>query len=95
MLEMIKKEIIDTHKGAESVNFTGYDNTTDLETELLAPPPYDKIYLRWLEAQIHKHNEEITKWNNTIVLYNNEWENFANYYNSNHRPISRGTRFVF
>lgn len=92
---MVKKDIIDTHVGGEAISFSGYTAETDMETVLLVPAPYDKIYLRWLEAQIHKHNDENKRWNNAILLYNSEWQAFADYYNRNHMPKSGGTRFLF
>jgi hypothetical protein len=49
---IVKREIIDTHEGGEDIAFKGYNENTDLTTELLVPAPYDDIYLRWLEAQI-------------------------------------------
>lgn len=92
---MIKKHIIDTHEDSELIIFTGYDENTDLETELLVPAPYDTLYLRWLEAQIDYTNGEYNKYNNAIIMFNTEYEGFANYYNRNHMPKSAGKRFVF
>ena len=91
---MVKREIIDTHEGGSAVAFNGYDQDTDLNTVLLVPAPYDKIYLRWLEAQIHKHNEENKQFNNAILLYNSEWQSFADYYNRNYMPLG-SKRFLF
>lgn len=92
---MIKKNIIDTHEGGEAVFFGGYDADTDTRTELLAPAPYDEVYLRWLEAQIDLANGEIDKYNASIMLFNAEYEAFENYYNRNHLPLSAGKRFLF
>lgn len=89
----IKRLIIDTHEGAEEVNFTGYDDTTDLETELLVPAPFDEIYLRWLEAQIDYTNGEYNKYNNAILMYNTAYQAYRNYYNSMHMPIGQGFKF--
>lgn len=92
---MIKKQIIDTHQGADGVPFAGYDENTDLHTVLLVPTPYDEIYLRWLEAQIDYHNGEIEKYNVAITMFNTAYEGFERYYNRTHMPISSGSRFVF
>ena len=91
----VKRLIIDTHEGAEAVTFTGYDDSTNLQTELLIPSPFDSVYLRWLEAQIHYHNGEYDRYNNAIVMYNTAFEAFAAYYNRTHKPVSRGRRFLF
>lgn len=91
----VKHHIIDTHEGAETVTFTGYDDSTDLQTELLVPSPFDSVYLRWLEAQIHYHNGEYDRYNNAIIMYNTAYGAFADYYNRTHKPVSHGRRFLF
>lgn len=85
--EMVKKEIIDTHKGGEEIEFTGYDETTDRQTELLVPSPYDEIYPRWLEAQIDYANAEYGRFNNSMTMFNASFGGFANYYNRKHLPL--------
>ena len=85
---MLKRLIIDTHEGGEEIAFSGYDADTDTSTELLAPAPYDEMYLRWLEAQIDLANA-------SIMLFNTEYEAYENYYNRNHMPLSAGRRFLF
>ena len=92
---MVKKQVIDTHEGAEAVTFTGYDDSTSLDTELLVPAPYDEVYLRWLEAQIDYHNGEYDKYNNAIIMFNTVFEAYKSYYNRMHKPVSHGRRFLF
>ena len=92
---MVKQQIIDTHEGAAGVTFAGYNDNTDLHTVLLVPAPYDEVYLRWLEAQIHYHNDEIDKYNVAITMFNTAYEGFEKYYNRTHMPIATGSRFVF
>jgi hypothetical protein len=92
---MIKRLIIDTHEGAGDVAFEGYNEDTDLHTELLVPHPFDAIYLYWLEAQIDYHNGELNKYNNSISMFHSSFEAFESDYKSNHRPISKGKRFLF
>ena len=91
---MVKKHIIDTHQG-EEVNFTGYNDSTDLQTELLVPAPYDEVYLRWMEAQIDYHNGEYDKYNNAIIMFNAAFEAYQKHYISAHKPVQRGRRFLF
>ena len=92
---MVKKQIIDTHEGAESVSFTGYTADTPLDTVLLVPAPYDEVYLRWMEAQIDYHNGEYDKYNNAIIMFNTAFEAYQKHYNSAHKPVQRGRRFLF
>ena len=88
---MVKVEIIDTHDG--DVTFTGYDDSTDTQTELLIPAPYDKAYLLWMEAQIDYHNGEYDKYNNAMDMFHTAYEGFKNYYNRTHMP--KGKKFKF
>ena len=92
---MVKKHIIDTHEGAEDVIFTGYDDSTDLQMELLVPAPHDEMYLRWMEAQIDYHNGEYDKYNNAIIMFNTAYEAYQAFYTRNHLPVQRGRRFLF
>ena len=92
---MVKKQIIDTHEGAESVSFNGYTADTPLDTVLLVPAPYDEVYLRWMEAQIDYHNGEINSYNNAIILFNTAFNAYKEHYNSAHKPVQRGKRFLF
>ena len=92
---MIKSEIIDTHEGSENISFKPYDIDTDTTTELIVPYPYDVLYLRYLEMKIDYSNGEYGKYNNSMVMYNTAYSAFENYYNREHMPISRGSRFYF
>ena len=91
--QRVKLLIIDTHEGAEKVTFNGYDESTDKDTMLLVPAPFDEIYLRWLESQIHYRNQEEDRCNNATDAFNVLWAEFRNYYNRQHMPL--GTRLRF
>ena len=91
----VKTNIIDTHEGSELVTFNGYNAQTDLQTELLVPAPFDSVYLKWLEAQIHYANGEYDKYNNAIVMYNAAYDAYAAYYNRTIMPVINGRRFLF
>ena len=86
---IIKREIIDTHEGAETVVFEGYTVDTDPDTPLLVPAPYDDIYIKWLEAQIDYANADYGKYANSMIMYNNAYATFASYYNRNYMPKGR------
>ena len=89
----IKTEIIDTHEGAEKVNFVGYDVNTLTDTVLIVPSPYDVLYLRWLEAQIDYANGELGKYNNSITMFNSAYADFRNHYNRKNMP--KGTKIKY
>lgn len=90
---VIRTEIIDTHEGAEDVAFNGYGVDISRDTVLLAPAPYDDVYVKWLEAQIDYSNGELAKFNNSIAMYNTAYSAFERYYNRTHMP--RGTSFRY
>lgn len=90
---IIKKEIIDTHEGAESVIFNGYDVDTSLDTVMLVPAPYDDVYLKWLEAQIDYTNGETSRYQNSMIMYNTAYSAFERYYNRTHMPIAKSFKF--
>lgn len=90
---MVKRLIIDTHEGGEDVVFDGYTDSTSTETELLVPAPFDEMYLRWLEAQVDYANGEYEKYNNSILMYQTDYDAYANYYNRTHMP--KGTAFKY
>ena len=83
----IFKEIISTHSGAPISEFDGYDESVAGDTVLLAPPPYDSLYVKYLSAQIDYYNNELARYNNSAVMFNVAYMNFFNYYNRTHRPI--------
>ncbi len=88
----VKNNVIDTHEG-ESAEFTSYDDSTDIQTELLIPAPYDKAYLLWMEAQIHYYNGEYDKYNNAVDMFYEAYEGFKKHYNRTHMP--KGKKFKF
>ena len=90
---MVKRLIIDTHEGGEDVVFTGYNENTDVYTELLVPEPFDEMYLRWLEARIDYANGEYDKYNNAILMYQTAYDGYANYYGRNHMPKGKKIKF--
>lgn len=85
----VKKQLIDTHEGAESVEFNGYDAKQSISSELLIPDAYVEVYLRWLEAKIHFHNGENDRYNDSMALFNAAWKNFENWYNRTHMPLTK------
>ena len=69
--------------------FPGYSTDTDPGTELLAPFPYDEIYLYWLACKVDYQNLEPDKYNNDRTLFNNAWNELSNWYTRTHMPKQR------
>ena len=89
----IKRKIIDTHEGGESVTFNGYGDETPANTELLMPEPYSEAYAHWLSAQMDLYSGELTRYNNSIGLFNTVYSEFENEYIRTHKPKGYGKRF--
>jgi len=91
---MIKREILDTHQGTENTEFFGYDENTDLETELLAKEPFaSELYISFLENQIDYFNGETAKYNNSLMKYQAAYAAYSRWYNRTHLPIGRKRKF--
>jgi hypothetical protein len=90
---IIKKEIIDTHKGSENVSFEGYVAETALDTVMLVPSPYDDIYVKWLEAQIDYANADTKRYENSMIMYNTAYSAFERFYNRTYMP--KGKTFKY
>lgn len=69
--EQMVRELESRHGRRKELSFPEPD------TELLAPAPYDQLYLRWLEAQIDYTNQEYLKYNNAMALFNTLWGEYA------------------
>ena len=91
---MVKVQVIDAHEGGDKIPFDGFTESTDTETPLFMPAPFDMAYVYWLEAQIHYANEDIDMYNSAITLFNTAFREYKDYYKRTH--ASKGTgRFRF
>lgn len=90
--QRIFSQIISTHQDSAVTEFHGY---TEEDTQLLAPEPYSAMYIWWLEAQTHLLNKEYDEYNNAILLYNKEYEDYARWYTRNHLPLREHNHFRF
>lgn len=81
----IYKEIILNHEHEIELAFNGY-TTEDLDKELIAEEPYaNLIYVAYLESKIDYNNEEYSKFNNAMVMFNNAYQNYHAYYKRTHK----------
>lgn len=85
-------EIILTHELSERVEFNGY-TINDMNTELMVPDTYADVYIYYLEAMIDQTNNEGARYASSMNMFNNAWQDYANYYNRNNRPIGRPLKF--
>ena len=85
-------EIILTHELAEVVEFNGY-SINDMETELLVPDTYANVYIFYVESMIDQANNEGARYANSKAMFENAWQDYANYYNRNNKPIGKPLKF--
>ena len=55
---------------AQTIGFPPPEGPLEDGQMLLAPVPYDGLYLRYIEAQIHYAGGEMTRYNNAITAWN-------------------------
>lgn len=80
---------------AEEQTFSGYTPDTDPETVLLAPMPYDDVYMYYLFCQIDLQNQELEKYNNDNALFSAAYTALRNYWNRTHMPNMRNRELRF
>jgi hypothetical protein len=60
-----------------------------IDTELIAQPPYDKLYVMYLFSQIDIHNAEIARYNNSAAMFSAVYQDFSAWYNRRHMPLRK------
>jgi len=60
--------------------------------ELVAPAPYDQLYLWWVMAQIALTQENIASYNNFIAMYNALWDEYGRMIS---RTYERETKYYY
>jgi hypothetical protein len=60
---------------------------------MIAPNPYDRLYLYYLMMQVDLHNQELDKYNNSVRLFNEAFSNFAAFWNRAYMPAQNVTHF--
>lgn len=89
---IIYNEILKTHKlneGEEVIEFEGYTEDTNMDTELLVKEPYVDVYTNYLLSMIDYSNGEVNRYVNSAAMFNQNFKDFANYWNRTHVPIKR------
>ena len=79
-----KREIFDLYKDSPADGFTGYKEGVHDDQTLLIPPPYDGVYIDWLQAQFSYFNAEFTRHGNAQLRFNNSYLTFQAYWIRTH-----------
>ena len=67
-----------------------YDNDTDLDgQQLMISHPYDELYPTYLIMRIDLNHADFDRYNNDLMLYNQQYKAWANNYNQTHRWMHR------
>ena len=78
------------YEGAPAV-FSGYGETTDPDTPLLAEYPYDDLYIRLLCAENDAVNGDIERYNNAAALFNTAYTQYVDHINRTRRSLRKNT----
>lgn len=89
--QRIYNDVVLRHERDESMpeTFGGYPPDVDQDTQLLASAPFDALYRWWLEAMIDLGNGELGKYQNSMLLFNSAWNDFAKDYRRKHMPLGQ------
>lgn len=87
-------ELHRTHKGPWPP-FGGYPGDVSMNRELLIPPPYDGVYLWYLELRLWDAAGELRRYNNAVQKFNAAWQSYKDYVNRTYPPLGvRGLRLM-
>jgi len=83
----ILKDVVSGRAGeAEAFeNFGNYSEETARDKELFAPPPFNTVYVDYCCAQIERNDEDIERYTNSIIAYNNQMTQLKRWWWNNHR----------
>ena len=68
------------------VDVIQYSYPENKDWELLVEPPYDGLYPAYLAARIDYANGEYEKYQNTMQMFNEFYNDFVRWYASNYAP---------
>lgn len=84
----IKREIINACEGREAFRFSGY-TFEDLHRELIAPQPYDEIYVWACIYRLDQRENQIANMNNSQKMVDELFSGLSRYWIRRHRPLKR------
>lgn len=68
--------------------FSGYANAS-LDTELLIPDTYSDVYRDYLMSMIAYSNGETERYQNSMIMFNSNYQEYLDWYNRTHMPIGK------
>ena len=89
----IFNELVLTHENPGHIQRIEFSAEMDTDQKLIAPHPYDEVYMLYLQSQIDLNKMEIAKYKNSKTLYNNAYQTLVDYWNRTHMPVGKVTHF--
>lgn len=83
------------HEGTWAIDFSGYTENTDGDTEMLIESPYDEIYPTYLDMKISLSDRDYGFYNNAAVLFETAWKNWNSWLNRTYMPVQNTRIFNF
>ena len=83
------REVICTHEGGADIQEPCYTQGTDDDNVLLVEPPYDSIYLHWMQSRIDYALAEFGRFNNSNAAFEADRMAWRMWYHRNHVPLER------
>lgn len=65
----------------------------DLQRHLLAPYPFDELYIAFCGLKIDELNGETIRYNNSAAMFNELKDDYTNWFHRTHRPIRSKINF--
>ena len=95
-LPLVEQETFDETTGEYvfemvPLEFNGYTEY-DMNADLLVKEPYSDIYTNYIFAMIDYHNQEMDRYNNSMMMFNSRYAYFKAWYNKNHMPLSQSPK---
>lgn len=76
--DRVKAQVIDTHEDAEEAE------------SLYITAPYDEAYIHWLSAKYYEAIDDVRRYSNEMIVFNELLGEFENAYNSAHASLDKG-----
>ena len=86
---MAKDQVTDRHEGGEAAA-PAYSEAMAMQTQLLIGAPYEDVYIFFLMSKIHFFDQDIDRYNNAIVSYQQRFDQWQKAYRQAHLPKSKG-----
>lgn len=84
------KDVIRGREGEDEYRSRGnYSSGTERDAVLIAPAPFDSMYIDYCCAIIDREQEETELYENDIIAYNMQFAAFKNYWWRTHRQAQK------